>query len=95
MLIQGCSTPNSGNSNIPNGSLGPDNGSSKLKVMLIQGCSTPNSGSSNLEQWQLYLRIYPLLQIKLASDKISESGKPRGYAFIEYEHERDMHYCSN
>jgi U1 small nuclear ribonucleoprotein 70kDa len=21
----------------------------------------------------------------------SESGKPRGYAFIEYEHERDMH----
>ena len=25
------------------------------------------------------------------------SGKPRGYAFIEYEHERDMHceYCAS
>ncbi|WAR02123.1 hypothetical protein MAR_008681, partial [Mya arenaria] len=176
MLNQGCSTPNSGGSNIPNGSLSPDNGSSKLKVMLIHGCLTPNSGNSNipngslspdngssklkvmliqgcsnLEQWQLDLRVnndrcdftykyflglvsknnrprhslsnsitvcpnsvtvfesitnlsfatgwysrtYLLLQIKLASDKISESGKPRGYAFIEYEHERDMHYCSN
>lgn len=21
----------------------------------------------------------------------AETGKPRGYAFIEYEHERDMH----
>lgn len=21
----------------------------------------------------------------------TENGKPRGYAFIEYEHERDMH----
>jgi len=29
------------------------------------------------------------LQIKMTSD--IETGKPRGYAFIEYEHERDMH----
>ena len=30
-----------------------------------------------------------VFQIKLISDK--NSAKPRGYAFIEYEHERDMH----
>lgn len=30
-----------------------------------------------------------MLQINLVFSK--EDGKPRGYAFIEYEHERDMH----
>jgi U1 small nuclear ribonucleoprotein 70kDa len=30
----------------------------------------------------------PIKKIVMAQD---ESGKPRGYAFIEYEHERDMH----
>lgn len=30
-----------------------------------------------------------IFQISLVSDKTS--GKPRGYAFIEFEHERDMH----
>lgn len=30
-----------------------------------------------------------VFQISLVSDKTS--GKPRGYAFIEFEHERDMH----
>lgn len=34
------------------------------------------------------LEIY-LLQIRLIHQ--IESGKPRGYAFIEYEQERDMH----
>ena len=28
-------------------------------------------------------------QIKMIQDK--ETGKPKGYCFIEYEHERDMH----
>lgn len=31
----------------------------------------------------------PIKQIKMVHDK--ETGKPRGYCFIEYEHERDMH----
>lgn len=31
----------------------------------------------------------PIKQIKMATDRIS--GKPKGYCFIEYEHERDMH----
>ena len=31
----------------------------------------------------------PTLQIHMVYSK--RSGKPRGYAFIEYEHERDMH----
>ncbi|KAK3612543.1 hypothetical protein CHS0354_024528 [Potamilus streckersoni] len=31
----------------------------------------------------------PIRKISLICDKFS--GKPRGYAFIEYEHERDMH----
>jgi U1 small nuclear ribonucleoprotein len=30
-----------------------------------------------------------MLQIVLVHDK--RTSKPRGYAFIEYEHERDMH----
>lgn len=40
----------------------------------------------------IFLWILPsrfLLQILLTHN--TESGKPRGYAFIEYEHERDMH----
>lgn len=34
----------------------------------------------------------PIKSIKMIKD---ESGKPKGYCFIEYEHERDMHckYC--
>lgn len=36
----------------------------------------------------MYIPFCPL-QISLVSDKTS--GKPRGYAFIEFEHERDMH----
>jgi len=31
----------------------------------------------------------PIKQIKMAVDKVT--GKPKGYCFIEYEHERDMH----
>jgi U1 small nuclear ribonucleoprotein len=31
----------------------------------------------------------PIKQIKMIHDK--ETGKPKGYCFIEYEHERDMH----
>ncbi len=31
----------------------------------------------------------PIKQIKMVHDK--ETGKPKGYCFIEYEHERDMH----
>lgn len=39
-----------------------------------------------------FIKIYQFFlffQISLVSDKTS--GKPRGYAFIEFEHERDMH----
>ncbi|KAF1399639.1 RU17 protein, partial [Thinocorus orbignyianus] len=31
----------------------------------------------------------PIKRIYMVYNK--RSGKPRGYAFIEYEHERDMH----
>lgn len=38
----------------------------------------------------LVLSLYPFsFQISLLFDNVSQ--KPRGYAFIEYEHERDMH----
>jgi len=38
----------------------------------------------------IYLLIYfTFLQIHIVHDV--NNGKPRGYAFIEYEHERDMH----
>lgn len=36
-----------------------------------------------------FIKSLCIFQISLVSDKTS--GKPRGYAFIEFEHERDMH----
>ncbi len=35
----------------------------------------------------------PIKQIKMITDQ--KTGKPRGYCFIEFEHEKDMHckYC--
>jgi len=32
----------------------------------------------------------PVKSIKMVHN--TKNGKPRGYAFIEYEHEKDMHY---
>lgn len=48
--------------------------------------------SNKIELRQLNHHLYlvlVLLQIHMVYNK--ENGKPRGYAFIEYEHERDMH----
>ena len=39
------------------------------------------------QAWNLRKLIFQ--QIRMVQDK--ENNKPRGYAFIEYEHERDMH----
>jgi len=36
-----------------------------------------------------YLGMSYLFQIVVTHNTVN--GKPRGYAFIEYEHERDMH----
>ena len=43
------------------------------------------------EMLSIILQLVPcfILQIKLVHDTVN--GKPRGYAFIEYEHEGDMH----
>jgi hypothetical protein len=36
-----------------------------------------------------YLEVFCVFQIVVTHNTVN--GKPRGYAFIEYEHERDMH----
>lgn len=44
------------------------------------------SESKLRREFEVYGTIKKILVIQNA-----ETGKPRGYAFIEYEHERDMH----
>ncbi|XP_052801165.1 U1 small nuclear ribonucleoprotein 70 kDa-like [Mya arenaria] len=58
------------------------------KTLFVARINYDTSESKIRREFEVY---GPIRKIKLASDKISESGKPRGYAFIEYEHERDMH----
>lgn len=44
------------------------------------------SESKLRREFEVYGTIKKIIVIQNA-----ETGKPRGYAFIEYEHERDMH----
>lgn len=55
-----------------------------IKIIPFQNYDT--SESKLRREFEIYGKI---LKIVIIHDK--ESVKPRGYAFIEYEHERDMH----
>lgn len=53
-------------------------------VFVFQNYDT--SESKLRREFEVYGTIKKIIVIQNA-----ETGKPRGYAFIEYEHERDMH----
>lgn len=57
-----------------------------FKTLFVGRINFDSSESKLRREFEVY---GPIKQIKLVHDM--ESGKPRGYAFIEYEHERDMH----
>ncbi|KAH3877615.1 hypothetical protein DPMN_001490, partial [Dreissena polymorpha] len=59
------------------------------KTLFVARINYDTSESKIRREFEVY---GPIRKIKLTTDKIG--GKPRGYAFIEYEHERDMHYWS-
>ncbi|KAL4225315.1 U1 small nuclear ribonucleoprotein 70 kDa [Mactra antiquata] len=56
------------------------------KTLFVARINYDTSESKMRREFEVY---GPIRKIKLIGDK--SSGKPRGYAFIEYEHERDMH----
>uniref|UniRef100_A0A2K6G759 U1 small nuclear ribonucleoprotein 70 kDa n=1 Tax=Propithecus coquereli TaxID=379532 RepID=A0A2K6G759_PROCO len=66
----------------------------ELKMWLWDSSLLPFNFVSNYDTTESKLRrefeVYgPIKRIHMVYSK--RSGKPRGYAFIEYEHERDMH----
>ena len=60
----------------------------KLLNLLLIFSVFPDSLSAQC----IALRLYFQFQICMLYNR--RSRKPRGYAFVEYEHERDMH-CKN
>ncbi|XP_074660911.1 U1 small nuclear ribonucleoprotein 70 kDa-like [Tubulanus polymorphus] len=60
--------------------------SDPYKTLFIARINFDTSESKLRREFEVY---GPIRMIRLVTDKLS--NKPRGYAFIEYEHERDMH----
>lgn len=56
-----------------------------FKTLFVSRINYDTSESKLRREFEIY---GPIKSITMISDK---NGKPRGYAFIEYEHERDMH----
>ncbi|XP_060076153.1 U1 small nuclear ribonucleoprotein 70 kDa-like [Ylistrum balloti] len=56
------------------------------KTLFVARINFDTSESKLRREFEVY---GPIRKISMLTDKIT--GKPRGYAFIEYEHERDMH----
>ncbi|OWF50588.1 U1 small nuclear ribonucleoprotein 70 kDa-like [Mizuhopecten yessoensis] len=56
------------------------------KSLFVARINFDTSESKLRREFEVY---GPIRKICMLTDKVS--GKPRGYAFIEYEHERDMH----
>lgn len=57
-----------------------------FKTLFVSRINYDTSESKLRREFEVYGPIKKIILIQNA-----ESGKPRGYAFIEYEHERDMH----
>uniref|UniRef100_A0A182N7K6 U1 small nuclear ribonucleoprotein 70 kDa n=1 Tax=Anopheles dirus TaxID=7168 RepID=A0A182N7K6_9DIPT len=57
-----------------------------FKTLFVARINYDTSESKLRREFEIYGNIKKIIMI---NDK--ETGKPRGYAFIEYEHERDMH----
>jgi len=60
--------------------------SDPYKTLFIARVNYDTSESKLRREFEIY---GPIKKIRMVHD--SQSGRPRGYAFIEYEHERDMH----
>ncbi|GFN87306.1 hypothetical protein PoB_001381200 [Plakobranchus ocellatus] len=61
-----------------------------MYVFLMPDVKNYDTSESKLRR---EFEVYgPVKKICLINDR--NTGKPRGYAFIEYEHERDMHYVT-
>ncbi|XP_033123855.1 U1 small nuclear ribonucleoprotein 70 kDa-like [Anneissia japonica] len=60
--------------------------SDAFKTLFVARINFDTSESKLRREFEAY---GPIKMINLVHDK--KTGKPRGYAFIEYEHERDMH----
>ncbi|XP_065191341.1 U1 small nuclear ribonucleoprotein 70 kDa-like isoform X2 [Sycon ciliatum] len=61
-------------------------GTDAFKTLFIARINYDTSESKLRREFEVY---GPIKKIHMVSD--SSSGKPCGYAFLEYEHERDMH----
>ncbi|XP_055377501.1 U1 small nuclear ribonucleoprotein 70 kDa [Condylostylus longicornis] len=57
-----------------------------FKTLFVARINYDTSESKLRREFEVYGPIKKIIMIQN-----SETGKPRGYAFIEYEHERDMH----
>jgi len=57
-----------------------------FKTLFVGRINYDTSESKLRREFETY---GPIKRIRMVND--ANSGKPRGYAFIEYEHERDMH----
>lgn len=66
--------------NLPNATIDP------FKTLFVARINYDTSESKLRREFEMY---GPIKKIGLVHNKVD--GKPRGYAFIEYEHERDMH----
>ncbi|CAH1119892.1 unnamed protein product [Phaedon cochleariae] len=64
----------------------PTNTSDPFKTLFIARINYDSSESKLRREFEVY---GPIKKIVLIHNSVN--GKPRGYAFIEYEHERDMH----
>jgi len=64
----------------------PTIGGDAFKTLFVGRINYDTSESKLRREFEVY---GPIRRLKLVYNKLN--GKPRGYAFIEYEHERDMH----
>lgn len=61
-------------------------GSDAYKTLFVSRINYDTSESKLRREFETY---GPIKRVTMIHDRVT--GKPRGYAFIEYEHERDMH----
>uniref|UniRef100_A0A1B6IS11 U1 small nuclear ribonucleoprotein 70 kDa n=1 Tax=Homalodisca liturata TaxID=320908 RepID=A0A1B6IS11_9HEMI len=67
--------------NIPTSTLDP------FKTLFVARINYDTSESKLRREFEMY---GPIKKIVMIHNTVN--GKPRGYAFVEYEHERDMHF---
>ncbi|XP_070386623.1 U1 small nuclear ribonucleoprotein 70 kDa-like isoform X2 [Dermacentor albipictus] len=60
-----------------------------FKTLFVARINYDTSESKLRREFEVF---GPIKKIVIVHNKIT--GKPRGYAFVEYEHERDMHYLA-